>query len=422
MGKLKFFFLFNIIIVVLSNVANLLNYFFQVMMGRFLSTENFGILNSLLSITVILSLFAVVIQFVIAKDFIAVPVQERASFVKARFRSCLFFSVAMILFLFASYPLLCFSIGVYNFPLIAVLIISPAVYVLQGFYNGLMQGGMMLLPLVIIQVVTAITRIFCGFLFVKLLPLSSLGAMLSILIAIIIGLIFSHISLRAFYRPDGDCVCHVAPSFMKIKHDYQFLITLSFMLLAILLLTNIDVVLVKHYCSENDTGLFTSATILARVAQFLPASLLAVLFPKVLKEVQDGKSSTGTVFVVMLLTVFLAGGYLIFVLLYPVAVLTFVFGESYTASASLLRVVTFSMVFMAVLGVLFNYFLAKKEYFFIFPTFVVIFVMIAVIVFKWNHTSMQIALCMLWGTFGVFVVNLGFLFFLFLKNKMSINV
>ena len=67
---IKRFLLHNIIILFLLNAGSALNYIFQILVGRGLSPEQYGLFNSINSFAAILSLAVTVISYVLAKFII----------------------------------------------------------------------------------------------------------------------------------------------------------------------------------------------------------------------------------------------------------------------------------------------------------------------------------------------------------------
>lgn len=77
--------------------------------------------------------------------------------------------------------------------------------------------------------------------------------------------------------------------------------------MAILIPTSADVVIVRHFFSPFDAGLYTAASILGRIVLFLPMAVSLVLFPKFVHNWTLGDSSRGLLYRGLGLTALLSG-------------------------------------------------------------------------------------------------------------------
>src|SRR5207245_6755686 len=66
----------------------------------------------------------------------------------------------------------------------------------------------------------------------------------------------------------------------NLRPFLRYLAPVGVGLVAIALLTHIDILVVKARFSAHDAGAYAAASAFARVAFFLPATILAVLFPR----------------------------------------------------------------------------------------------------------------------------------------------
>lgn len=72
----------------------------------------------------------------------------------------------------------------------------------------------------------------------------------------------------------------------------RYLVPVAVGLFGIAVLTNIDILVVKARFSAEDAGVYAAASAFARVAFFLPATILAVLFPRTAARQARGEQST----------------------------------------------------------------------------------------------------------------------------------
>jgi O-antigen/teichoic acid export membrane protein len=145
-------------------------------------------------------------------------------------------------------------------------------------------------------------------------------------------------------------------------------------LFVMVVITNIDVVLVKHYADDVAAGEYSVGAVISRIAVFVPGVLLSVLFPQVSQNSADGKSSIVTLAVVMGLTILLSGSLLLIILFFPEFIIKLFFGEKYIAASEVLVIISLAMSEVAVLSVIFNFLLAKRMYAFLYLSYAILFV------------------------------------------------
>ena len=73
------------------------------------------------------------------------------------------------------------------------------------------------------------------------------------------------------------------------------------------LLSNADVVLVKHYFPADQAGVFAKAAMVARIVLFLPAPVAAAMFPKVTSSGESSQASRRTLIKALMLVGLMVG-------------------------------------------------------------------------------------------------------------------
>ena len=146
-----------------------------------------------------------------------------------------------------------------------------------------------------------------------------------------------------------------------------YAVPVTFTFISITCFCNIDVVMVKHYFSATETGVYSVAVVMGRIAFYLSGAILFVLFPTVSAEHAAGKDSTKTLYMSLLLTFLVCGGIAVVFSLFPEFTIKLLFGGKYLAAKNLLRIIVISMMFLSFINVFANYCLARKSYFFLIP-------------------------------------------------------
>ena len=151
-----------------------------------------------------------------------------------------------------------------------------------------------------------------------------------------------------------------------IKEVYKFLIPVLFAVICIAIPTNIDVVLIKHFFTNEDTGLFTAVTVFGRMIFAFPLAIVTVMFPKIV-EIHTKKEDTKDTLNRSLLYTLIPTG-LIVILFYtlPKFFIGIFFGDEYINAAPLLQLYVFFIFFSSLVTVLLYNSLAKNRYLYVY--------------------------------------------------------
>jgi O-antigen/teichoic acid export membrane protein len=139
---------------------------------------------------------------------------------------------------------------------------------------------------------------------------------------------------------------------------------LSFIaVLAYTVLTNIDVVLVKHFLSSEQAGNYAAIAALGRAALFAPMGIALAMFPKVSGLHEMGKSHRPVLLMAVLLTLLISGTIVVIYWIAPQFVIGFLgrdeFGVlKYALAVPHLSKYALAMILFAVSFIILNYLLS----------------------------------------------------------------
>ena len=405
---------------IIANSANIFAYLFQFTMGRYLSVEAFGVLNSVSSLGVIAGAITGIIPYVVAKYVIEYKDDTEIA-------SLLVWNIFKFTFVFAFLITIMVTIFIENidsylqlndYVPIYIFLLSLISGIFLSVFFGVMQGLLMYIRVSVKMASSAIIKFMFAFTLVVVFNYSYNGALAAAIFSnIFIGIwVYMIVNKQIkFYKPEN-----VSLPIGTYKKMLIYSLPVGLMWLAIALLTNMDIILVKHYSGPIEAGEYSVAAIIGRIAVFLPAVLLAVLFPQVSQNSKDGKSSVDTIITVMILTLVLSSGFTVFVYFFPEFIITTLFGDKYRAGAEVLLIITFAMALVAVLSVLFNFFLAKHIYSFLYYTWAILIGLGCVIILYMHDSPIQIATAILYGIIILVAVNIIIMFYYYYKERIAI--
>lgn len=283
-------------------ISNILSLVYQLYMVRNLSSINYGVLNSLFSILMIVSVPSGTLQTVVTKftsTFYAINHHERINLLLRSFvkKTSVFGLVIFLILIFGSR-------GISSFLQIAspLLIVILAVITFFSIILPLTQGGLQGLQrfgyLGLIMITNGSLKLLLGVIFVSI-GFGVIGAMSALAISTFIALLLSFVMLASVLpRPLA-----LIPKSLQLKSNspdpemnfsgiYRYFCVVATVLLCFMILTNIDVVLVKHFFKPLEAGYYSIAQMVGKIILFLPIAITLVMFPKTSKLHAQAKATS----------------------------------------------------------------------------------------------------------------------------------
>ncbi len=350
----------NLLILVLMNLGNLFNYLFQVVAARALSTDDYGIFNTLLSLIMVISAPVTVLPMVFSRFTVRLSqtgMGQVHALLVSGLRVLTLVAVLLCLAGAIAAPWLKDYLHLHDGTAIAVMVgylglamVYPVVLgVLQGLHRyaafGTASSGVM------------VVRFLVGLLLLYPLALRVNGALSASVLGALFALLFGWWALRDLrLQPLRPLPAGLGAEMLRYSLPV-FAATAMIMMLG-----NLDLVLVRHYIPGEQAGLYATAAVLGRIAFFLPAMLVAVLFPTVARARESGDESRKPFLVSLALTAVLGLSFALLCILWPQWIIGLLFGAKYAAAAPLLQIVSLAMALLAIVQVVVTYGLARADY------------------------------------------------------------
>jgi O-antigen/teichoic acid export membrane protein len=397
----------SIIVLVLSNAGNLLQYLSQLVLGRYLAPEAFGIYNSVNSLSVLVSSLTVALSFATAHELIMLGHDHAMHilFVRELFKTICVLCVLLTIMITLCSRMLANFLSLDS--IIPILIYAFILWgiLTQSLFMGVLQGLSRYTLLSFSQTLQMSARLIFIIIAVVLLNFSYNGAL--------IGVLFSYFAVIAFYIYYLSDYFTLTPAqnlqlpkgWLRRMLAGSFHMALMWFYLGII--SNVDIPLVRHYSSGYETGIYSAGAIIGRIVWFFPAMLVYVLFPEVVRSSADGQSSVLKALLIAGITFALSFGLAGIFYFYPEFILKTFLGSKYVESKQILIIVSFSMAILAMLSVLYNYNLAKKITSFLYPAYIILAACIVMIIIKFHSKPIEIANIFLVGLVLTAIINVG---------------
>ena len=341
----------SLLMVVFSLSMAFFNWVYQIVMGHWLSPEEFGAMVTLLSILVIFTLLTRTFQISASKFTSKFRVQGGTENICHLWRFLLGRTVILgvVLFMIGAvlappvssflkladyWPWLAFSV---SFILVAAVPVN----------RGVLQGTQRFLALGLTMVAESASKLVFGFLLVYVLGYGVCGAVFPLALSLVIVFALSLFLLR-------DIICCKA-------NDHETLGLISYTTAAFLailplgILTNADMLLARHYLDETTSGDYAALVVLGKVAFFAPFGVVLAMFPKTSEAAEVGRSPGGVLSKAILYTFALGGGVVLMYFLFSGPIVELLYQGKYVSMTPLLARYALAMFLLALSFLLVNY-------------------------------------------------------------------
>ncbi len=349
------------IVLFASGLSFVFGYFFHSFMARKLGPEDYGILEALLSLLLIILIPISTIQAVVAR-FSSVYIGSQKHeciylLMKEGFKKL--FGLGIILFVFISILSPFISDFLRISSIIPVVFLGMAVFlsillpVSRGILLGMQNFNQFGLNISLEKIVLFISG-------VGLVGFGVNGAMFSLVLSLFIVLFLSVIPLgKIKYKKPSKS--------LKRANIIRYSIPVFISLSAIAIISNIDMIIVKHYFDPLQAGGYATINILGKLLFLLSLNIANVIYPKA-SELYIKK--TGSVFLLRK-GLFYMGIISLFTIivyaLFPQQIVNLIFGKQYLNYTSLLVPYTIFMTIMAFVVIIVHYYLSTMNFTFIKP-------------------------------------------------------
>lgn len=366
-----------------SNAVSGLNYLYHLMTGRLLGPESYGELASLISVISLLSILPVSLTLVIIKFVSSSKNIEEVNGLIGWLRigsiklSLLIF-IVLVIFSQSIATFLKISSNIYIILIGVAFMLSLPTVIFRAALQGLLKFKEYILTILtenVFKLGLTLVLILLGF--------KVFGAIVALIMSIVIGFILTAFYLRKSYSQDSH-----PPK--DLKKMVMYTIPVIIQSISITSLYSSDLILVKHFFSAFDAGIYAALSTLGKIIFFGTGPIGAVMFPLVSKKLSKGENYEKIFILSFIATLFISIFVLLVYWLIPKFAINLLYGSSYTQAAGLLLWFGIFMTLFTLSTLLINYNLSiGKTRTVIFPLFAAIFQ----IIFIWFiHDSISIVI------------------------------
>lgn len=319
----------SFIMVVGSNVTNLLNYIYHLIMGRLLGPASYGELSAIFSLSILLGIVPTSFSLAIVKYVSAAKSDKDIKSIVSWFNEKIFLvAMGIFLIILVGAPLISSFLNITNYFLVTIIgggfIFSLPALLNRSILQGLLKFKQMVISVLAengLKLILGVILVYLGF--------SVGGALIGLVLATASGWFISRIAISDYISGGKLKVFDFKPLFL-----YSIPVLVQSIAMASLYST--DLILVKHFFSSHDAGIYASLSTLGKIIFFGAGPIGAVMFPLVAKKQSRGENYKGVFNLSLLLTVSLALVILFIYWLAPEFAVRSLYGSLYLEGANLL--------------------------------------------------------------------------------------
>lgn len=340
-----------------SVFVNVFNLIFWLYMVRKLAPQDYGVLNSVVSLMAFFSIPGSIIQPVVIRyvsKFMALKEEAEVKSLLYNFVKVVgifLISVLIVLFAFAAKFSVFLKIDVIYIYIIALSLTCGSFTVIT---LGALHGMQKFDDVALNNVVSGFVKLVAGIVLVYF-GMRAIGALLGFVLCNLTVFIFSAFQM---HRHVKKMAAKMGSAVLKLKEVYAYFLPVGLTTFCTFALTNVDIILVKHFFLPIEAGYYSVAQTVGRIVLFAPGMIGCVMFPKVVDSHVKNGDTWAILKKCLIAVAVLCGFATFFVFLSPAFVLKILTGKAYPDAVPLVKYFSLSMSFYALVQILMLYHLS----------------------------------------------------------------
>ena len=397
-----------------SCLAGALNYFYHIIMGRMLGPDSYGVFSSLVAMLLVFSVPASAVQTVVAHYTSGFQAQGHIggtqALVSSALKRVLFYAAIGTVAIMLASPVIASFLHIGSIVPVIVLGTVLIPWMLSPVASGTLQGLQRFNYLGTNMILGALGRVFVGLILVSG-GLSVSGALGGSFASCSIMLLHGLIPLTFLFR--GQYTDEIN---LRDIYGYSGRVLLGYASFAVL--TNMDIILVKHFFPPAEAGYYSAASTFGKIVLFLPGAIAVVMFPKSSYLYALGKDAARVLKKSLLCVTALCAPVVTAYFVAPGFLVGRLFGELYWSTVPLIGPLGLAMALYALGNVLLLYYLSVHSAAFL-RVIAACAVTEVISLAIFHHTLMQVVIVLMIN--GLFLLAMSEIFCRGLTRSSPLN-
>ena len=332
------------------------NYLYNLILGRWLGPKVFSNVALLVTLLLMLSFLAMTIQLLSAKFIIELPIEKINSFKNSLFKISIRIGVLLTLLCLVFAENLDRLFNLNNIYALYIFAFGIPLYFIMSISRGIHQGKQEFTKLSQSYIMEMLGRIVVTFVLIGFTNTPpTIAVTIAILVSFLVGLFPNKFQFKKLN------------TFAEVNTEDRNTI-LKFIVITLLyectqiIINNSDILIVKHYFNDNDSGLYASLALIGRVVYFITWMLIMILLPKVIETKKKGKDPRKILLNYLKYISLLIMCILTICFCCPKIIVSLLFGEAYLSMSPLLFKYALASSLFALGNLFVYYFLSLSQY------------------------------------------------------------
>ena len=388
------FFLHTAIVFLGTIIVGFCGLLYHVFSVRLLSPEDYGTFNALISFIMFTSMTASPLattftrfftEYIARKDFAALTVLIRKLIVRLLAAGF----IILFLFIVLSSPLA----GFFKTEALYIIICGGIIFfsLISLIFPSLFQSFQRFETYSFVSIVASLGKLAVG-LVCMYLGWEITGGLFGFLTFPVLLLLVSLFLISGVLKKEMGHIDKDAAVMVNLVPIYKYALPVSAAMLAFTVLTNVDVIFIKHFFPPLEAGYYSIAQMVGKIALFLPSALAIVIIPKSTNAYVNNDCPLKFLYKALFLAGLCCLTMITISFLAPCLVLKILAGKVNPVSKGLVGLFSISMSFYSLSWIVINFFLAIHKLRFVLPLFLIAVLEIFLIYFY--HPSLLIILWM----------------------------
>lgn len=336
--------------------SNVSSYLYHLLMGRLLGPVGYGELSSLLSIFYIFTIPLNVGQLVLVKFISAFKAKGEVGQAKTLFlkvtKTAVIGCLGMLPVIILISPFVTTYLQIKTpgmFVLIYLIFIFSMLTVIMA---SVLQGYQKFVWVSILGAGAVLIKLFLS---LPAVQFNVIGVLIATLISGVIAYVLNFIPLGFMFKTPA------LPMHLTKREAITFAIPTLLITLGMTSIYSTDMILVRHYFSAIDAGVYASLTVLGKIVFYATSVLGAVFYPVLSERHTKGENTEGIIRIGLLAVTFISSGITLLYFLFPNLIIKMLFGSSYLGGAPYLGIFGIFLVLYSIGNMFTTTFLATGK-------------------------------------------------------------
>ena len=393
----------SLIVFTLTTFGSVINYLCQILMGKFFSISNYGVINTIFSLTVIISVIGTTASMVLSKTIS--ENKKNSSSISLTILKIVNF-VCLILFIFSmSVSPFLINILDWDYVVIVLAIISLITSIYPIVYQGIFGGMGKFVSLGLYTLIIPFIKVLCMFLII-IFKITGILEIHLILISIIFGNFLSYAIGYLITKKNLNTKKLEINSIKHIWNDYKDIFYANILTM---FLMNVDILYLSFYYDSETIGLYSSVLIFGKMIYYFVTALVTVMLPLVSKNKNDTRYVDKMLYKTLTYTLILTILFLIPTNIFGKNILNIVFGTKYDPAIVYIKYASLISLSYSLNLIILNYLVGINKINIMKKTLIFGSIFTVIILFVINRYKYISLLTIFLINITIFIVNISFI-------------